>query len=118
MNPKKINSIATFNFKKDMGAHVPKGVSNTLPDESMSIRTILERYSRGLSLGGVVKDAIYLDDEDIEDNEGIDIKKLDLAEIEDLHLNNKSKIRSINEQLKKLNDEKAAKKTADVVTQS
>ena len=52
--------------------------SMTVPDQTMSIRTILERYSRGLPIGGRLDE--YYD----EDDTMPDYKTLDLTEIADL----------------------------------
>jgi len=52
--------------------------SMTVPDQTMSIRTILERYSRGLPVGG--RNDIYYD----EDDTMPDYRTLDLTEIADL----------------------------------
>jgi len=52
--------------------------SMTVPDQTMSIRTILERYSRGLPIGGRVDD--YYDEEDTLPNP----LTLDLAERQEL----------------------------------
>jgi hypothetical protein len=53
--------------------------SLTVPDQTMSIKTILERYSRGLPVGGRLDD--YYDEEDTMP----DYRTLDLSEIADLH---------------------------------
>lgn len=52
--------------------------SMTIPDQTMDIRTILERYSRGLPVGGRLDE--YYD----EDDTMPDFRTLDLAEIQDL----------------------------------
>lgn len=52
--------------------------SLTVPDQTMSIRTILERYARGLPVGG--KMDMYYD----EDDTMPDYRTLDLTEIADL----------------------------------
>lgn len=52
--------------------------SMTIPDQSMSIKEILERYARGLPMDGKVP--IY----EGEDGDGIDPRRLDLAEREHL----------------------------------
>jgi len=54
--------------------------SMTVPDQTMSIRTILERYSRGLPIGGRTDE--YYDEEDTMP----DYRTLDLTEIADLQL--------------------------------
>lgn len=57
---------------------VCKTPSMTVPDQTMSIRTILERYSRGLPIGGRTDD--YYDEEDTMP----DYRTLDLSEIQEL----------------------------------
>lgn len=52
--------------------------SMTIPDQTMSIRTILERHSRGLPVGGSLD--VYYD----EDDTMPDYRTLDLSEIADL----------------------------------
>jgi hypothetical protein len=52
--------------------------SLTVPDQTMSIRTILERYARGLPVGGRLDE--YYD----EDNDLPDPRTLDLAERQEL----------------------------------
>jgi hypothetical protein len=52
--------------------------SMTVPDQTMSIRTILDRYSRGLPVGGRVDE--YYDEEDTMP----DYRTLDLTEIAEL----------------------------------
>ncbi len=73
--------------------------SLTVPDQSMSIRTILERYSRGLPVGGRLDE--YYDEE----NDLPDPRTLDLAERQELEelykfelneINNKSRKKVIN----------------------
>ena len=50
------------------------GPSLTIPDQTMSIKEILERYARGLPMDGKVP--IYEGDE----GDGIDPRRLDLSE--------------------------------------
>jgi len=52
--------------------------SQTVPDQSMSIKTILERYARGLPVGGRLDE--YYDEEDTLPNP----QTLDLAERQEL----------------------------------
>lgn len=73
--------------------------SMTVPDQSMSIKTILERYARGLPVGGRLDE--YYDEEDDLPNP----LTLDLAERQELEelykcelneINNKSRKKVIN----------------------
>jgi len=52
--------------------------SLTVPDQTMSLKTILERYTRGLPIGG--RNDEYYD----EDDTMPDYRTLDLTEIQDL----------------------------------
>lgn len=52
--------------------------SMTIPDQTMSLKTILERYARGLPIGGRTDE--YYD----EDDTMPDYRTLDLAEIQEL----------------------------------
>lgn len=55
--------------------------SQTVPDQTMSIRTLLDRYARGLPIGGL-KEAIWQDDDEY--NDLPDPRSLDLAERQEL----------------------------------
>lgn len=55
------------------------GPSLTVPDQTMSLRTLLERHSRGLPIMGTSAQPIYLEDGD-PGSEGINFKQLDLVE--------------------------------------
>ena len=59
--------------------------SLTVPDQTMSIRTIMERYARGLPIDGQ-KTPIY----DIENlSTGLDPRKLDLVDIQEMGIEHK-----------------------------
>lgn len=55
--------------------------SETIPDQTMSIRTILDRYSRGLPIGGS-KEPMWQEDDDF--NDLPDPRTLDLAERQEM----------------------------------
>jgi hypothetical protein len=76
--------------------------SMTIPDQTMSIRTILERHSRGLPIDGV-KSSIY----DGEENDLPDWRRLDLAERQELAHLYKNEIQDIKQKYNKVdkNDE-------------
>ncbi len=59
--------------------------TQTIPDQTMSMRTLLEKHSRGEAIGGA-KNPIYQDEEDHSD--GINLKTLDLVEIQEMTLLN------------------------------
>jgi hypothetical protein len=70
------NSMNASQFEKN---YEKNGLpSMTVPDQTMSIRTILERYSRGLPVGG--RTDIYYD----EDDTLPDPRTLDLTERQEL----------------------------------
>lgn len=60
--------------------------SLTVPDQTMSIKTILERYARGLPIGGRT-DEFYDEDDTMPD-----YRSLDLTEISELQKNVKDTI--------------------------
>lgn len=53
--------------------------SETVPDQTLSLRTILERYAKGLPITGNKSEPLYYGDEDMPD-----INKMDISEIHDL----------------------------------
>lgn len=90
-------------IKHSMNAHTfPKKYeknnqpSLTVPDQTMSIRTILERHSRGLPIDGV-KVPIWNGEED----DMPDFRTLDLAEREQLADHYKQELQSIKNRQKK-----------------
>lgn len=58
--------------------HTPEGPKQTVPDQSLSIKEILDRYARGLPLGGQ-RIPVYEPDNDLPDP-----RTLDLAERQEL----------------------------------
>lgn len=54
--------------------------SNTIPEQSLSIKQLLHRYSRGLPLDAPIQNAVY----DGEEMEFPDLARLDLAERQEL----------------------------------
>jgi len=60
--------------------------SLTVPDQTMPLKTILERYARGLPVGG--RTDVYYD----EDDDMPDYRTLDLAEIQELKESSKETI--------------------------
>lgn len=72
--------------------------SLTVPDQTMSIRTILERYSRGLPIGGRLDE--YYDEEDVLP----DPRTLDLAERQEMAESFKQEIQEIKSRKKVINN--------------
>ena len=71
--------------------------SLTVPDQTMSMRTILDRYAKGLPVAGS-KEAIW--DED-EISNGINPKTLDLVDFQEMKMNNKAKIEDLEKEVKR-----------------
>lgn len=79
--------------------------SETVPDQTMSIRTILDRYSRGLPTSGMLNGTYQEDDEY---NDMPDPKTLDLSERQELAFQAKQELEEIKQ---KINSKKYPKKT-------
>jgi hypothetical protein len=71
------HSMNVNNFEKNYETNTQPSL--TIPDQTMTIRTILERHSRGLPIDGI-KVPIW----DGEDNDLPDWRRLDLAERQEL----------------------------------
>lgn len=85
--------------------------SMTVPDQTMSIRTILEKYARGENFNQKVP--IFTDEND--ENLGIDIKRLDLSEIAELKRQNDEEIRKMQDELGQKRADKAAKERDEAI---
>jgi len=70
--------------------------SQTIPDQTMSMRTILDRYAKGLPIAGS-KEAIWSEDES---EHGINPKTLDLVDFQELKMKNKAKIDELENEVK------------------
>lgn len=70
------NSLNASAFEKNYKKFTQPSL--TIPDQTMSLETLLERYTRGLPIGG--RSDVYYD----EDDTMPDYKTLDLAEIQEL----------------------------------
>jgi hypothetical protein len=75
----KIRNI--FNAKDYNDNEKNFGPSLTIPDQAMSVREILQRFANGLPLGGS-NEPIW----EGEDGDGIDPRRLDLAERQELEI--------------------------------
>lgn len=69
------------------------GPSLTVPDETMSLREIKDRFARGQSVKGNLREPLYEGD-----REAIDIEDLDLADREDYILDKVAELKSIKDQ--------------------
>lgn len=81
-----------FNSTPDKG-EVNKEPSQTVPDQSLSIRTIMERYARGLPIDNT-KTPIYHGDDEIPD-----LRRLDLSEVQELKEANQRQINNLQNDL-------------------
>lgn len=75
----------------------------TVPDQTMSLRTILDRYAKGLPISGNAKEPLY----EGEDVDGVDLSRLDLAEREDYVNLKREELSSLKTRIS--NDKKAKK---------
>ena len=82
-----------LNYKVTEGKK-PIGVSQTVPDQTMSLRQILDRYARGLPIEGQ-KSQIWQGEE----TNGIDIKSLDLAEIQEMREKHQDNMSVLNKEI-------------------
>ena len=102
----KIRNI--FNAKEFNDNQSNFGPSLTIPEQALSIRQILERYATGHSLGGG-KEPIY----EGEDGDGIDPRRLDLAERQELEIQARRELAEIEERLKSKKVEKSKSKLTE-----
>lgn len=80
------------------------GLSTTIPDQSMSIKEILDRFARGLPLDGY-RVPVWDGEEDLPD-----FNRMDLADIENYMRNNQEEIQYLQAEQKQL-AEMALKRT-------
>lgn len=85
------------------------GLSQTVPDQALSIRQIHERYIRGQPLSEYERPAHYTEDSELDDQMGIDMNALDLTEIDMLSKESAANLIRV----KKLSDAKKAKEFHD-----
>jgi hypothetical protein len=105
----KIRNI--FNAHEFTDNEVISEPSQTIPDQSMSVRELLQRYASGLPLGGG-KEPIY----EGEDGDGVDPRRLDLAERQELEIQARQELAEIEERLKSKKAEKTkAKLTSEQI---
>ena len=85
--------------------------SQTVPDQTMTIKEILERYAKGLPIGGGLE-PIYGED----DTNGINPRTLDLVDIQEIKEFNKKNIAELKEKFEKENGYKKPKNSDKTVT--
>lgn len=84
-----------FNAKEYNDNEVFTEPSQTVPDQALTIREILKRYASGQPLGGS-QEPIY----EGEDGDGIDPRRLDLAERQELEIAARQELAEIEKRLK------------------
>ena len=89
-----------LNYTPDAG-QINDLPSLTVPDETMSIRELVQRYSRGLPIKGIDKEAIFQPDID-----GIPFEVLDISERHELMQEAQAKIKEFQDKQKEYNDKK------------
>jgi hypothetical protein len=82
--------------------------SLTIPDQTMSVRELLRRYASGLPLGGQ-REPIY----EGEEGDGIDPRRLDLADRQELEIAARQELAEIEERLKSKKVEKSKAKLTE-----
>jgi hypothetical protein len=75
--------------------------SKTVPDQTMSLRTLIDRHTRGLPITGNAKEPLYHGDEE----ELPDLKKMDLSEIAELREANRQEIEDLQNELNKKHEQ-------------
>ena len=89
----KIRNI--FNSSEFNDDEVNNEPSQTIPDQSMSVRELLQRYASGMPLSNG-KEQIF----EGEEGDGIDPRRLDLAERQELEIAARQELAEIEERLK------------------
>jgi hypothetical protein len=97
-----------FNAKDFNDNEINTEPSATIPDQTMSVRELLQRYANGLPLGGG-KEPIF----EGEDGDGIDPRRLDLAERQELEIQARQELAEIEERLKSKKAEKSKLKLTE-----
>lgn len=96
--------VTWLNYKPKPGKRIT-APSMTVPDQTMSIREILDRYARGLPIEGQ-KVPMYDGDEFVPD-----IAHMDLVDVDEMRRNNADRILHIQKNLNKERTVKAEVKT-------
>lgn len=93
-NPHKVRT--TMNYTPKKGKKF-KQLSMTVPDDSIPLRVLLERYTKGLPVSIAQRTPVYEGEESMLN--GTNPATLDLADIEQMKLQNKDYIESLNQQI-------------------
>jgi hypothetical protein len=103
----KVKNLLNYQqFEKNYEKNFPP--SQTVPDQTMSIRELLKRYASGLPLGGG-REPIY----EGEEGDGIDPRRLDLAERQELEIKARQELAEIEERLKSKKVDKSKSKLTE-----
>lgn len=105
-----------YNYKPGRGNEVPQGVSLTVPDQSYSIRDILEKYTRGIA-PLVAKEPIYDDDPDINNPDPLE-NPLDITDVQEALNNTNERIALNKSKLAKAKSQPISANKAAVSVQS
>jgi len=88
--PKYLNSD-NFKFNQERMGESNDQPSETVPDQSMPIKEIISRYAKGLPISGTSSKPYYEDPEN--PSQGINLKTLDLADLEEIARESGEKLR-------------------------
>lgn len=83
--------------------------SQTIPNQSLSMTELLQRYAKGQDLGPIGKEPIYEE----EDTNGINPRTLDLVDIQNMKEFNKKRIVDLENEVEIENRTKAEKQAAE-----
>jgi len=109
------NDTPNFKVNTPYNYEIPIGEVNnkpsmTVPDMTMSMRTILDRHAKGLPIGGSFQE---LWDDEPEQSLGIKMETLDLVDIQELKEQNKNVIEDYKNKVKQAELDKQAADKAD-----
>lgn len=96
----KIDMLLSTHLREPQYGETNTGKSETIPDQSLTIKEILNRYAKGLPLGGE-KIPLY-DDEDLEISGFRNFDKLDLADQQTLRENARAEVESIQRKMQEI----------------
>lgn len=103
----KFQSAGTYDYRRFPG-EINNEPSMTVPDQTMSLKELLERYARGLPVAGA-KQEIFHGEEFVPD-----LNRMDLSEQQDLREHLATEIPRLQADLKRQDEDKAkAKKEAE-----
>lgn len=87
--------------RRSLANEVGGGISQTVPDQAMSVREILSRFAQGLPISGASVPMYDDPDGENDDAEGMpDLSRMDLSEIEELKRQTQDRINLLSKKLK------------------